>query len=86
MATLDDYERIGRFIYGFQRLTGGPERLLALADGGTLADEPARHVRALAARHADILARLMRREAVADEEIEEVLAQAHALAFPGGPD
>ncbi len=84
MATVDDYERIGRFIYGFQRLTGGPERLLALADGGGLEDEPARRARALAARHADIMGRLMRREAVADEEIGEALAQARSFALPDG--
>jgi len=81
--TQADYEKIGRFIYGFQR-HADPERLRAAA-AGALAPELAERALALVRRYDAALDALQRNtvegmpDVVSDDELQAILA--HAAAF-----
>jgi hypothetical protein len=75
-----DYERIGQFIYGYQRLVGSytVESAAVLQHGPReLADRVAR----LREEHGAILATLHAQDAVADERFDAALREAKAVGI-----
>ena len=85
MAHQADYERIGRFIYGFHRFAS-PKDLRALPGSGTVPVALAERGLALAQRFEDVLAdwqedaRLGRADSVSEERIAALMEEAHHFA------
>jgi hypothetical protein len=73
------YERVGRLIYGMQRICGGSEPLHALAAGDVDTDTLLLS-KAIAGRYDALYARVLDdADAVTDEEVEALLADTRVL-------
>lgn len=83
------YERIGRFIYAFQRHVD-PERLRAAAATGALAPDLAARAGALLHRYDGALDALQHNsiegmpDAVSGDQLQEILAEAQAFVHASG--
>ena len=72
MADTPRYERIGKLIYGVQRL-GGVESLLALGQDPRVAPALASAARQLAERHQCLMQPVEEKRAMEDPEVDEIL-------------
>jgi len=87
--TQAEFERIGRFIYSFQR-HADPEQLRAAAAAGALAPNVAERAAALVRRYDEALDALQRNtadgmpDAVSDDELQAILADAAAFVQASG--
>ena len=83
------YERIGRFMYAFQR-HADPERLRAAAATGVLPPDQAERAAALVRRYDEALEAIQRNslagtlDAVSDEQLQAILADAQAFVRESG--
>jgi hypothetical protein len=74
------YERVGRLLYGLQRICGGVDGLRGLAHDARVASDTARRGAALADRYDLLLARCTRDvEEVGSQEVDAFLGDARAL-------
>jgi hypothetical protein len=74
------YERVGRLIYGLQRICGGAEGLRGLKVDPRVAPDTAQRGAALADRYDGMYARLVRDASeVGIQEVDAFLADARAL-------